>query len=90
MERSSEQKLGADLSVLFKLKKLILEFKPDVIHTHLSTVNYVALLQLLSFKRYRLSTVHNDAAEVIGPRKDLTGMAFEIRAHPSGDHLAGE
>lgn len=72
VERSSlNKKLGADLSVVFRLKKLIREFKPDVIHTHLSTVNYVALLQFLSFKKIRIvHTVHNDAAaEVIGSKE---------------------
>ena len=93
VERSSlNKKLGADLSVLFRLKKLIREFKPDVIHTHLSTVNYVALLQFLSFKK--IPSPHGaQRCCCRGDRfqgKDLTGMAFEIQAHPSCDHLAGE
>lgn len=87
LERSSlNKKLGADLRVLVRLKKLIREFKPDVIHTHLSTVNYVALLQFFSFKRIPVvHTVHNDAAaEVIGSmEKTLREWLLKFkRIHP--------
>ncbi len=50
---------GFDFGVIRELKKVIREFRPDVIHTHLYVVPYVLLAAPRKIKKYH--TVHNMA-----------------------------
>ncbi len=72
IERSFlDKQLGMDLRILWRLARLIRDFQPDIIHTHLRVVNYIALVQLFSWKKVPVvHTVHNHApAEVIGSKE---------------------
>ena len=57
-----DKKLGIDISIFKKLQKVINEFKPDIIHTHIRALNYLLPLLLFPGKSCKVvHTVHNDA-----------------------------
>lgn len=59
------KKLGLDFSIFWKIKNLIDEVKPDIINTHLASINYVMFNNLSSFLRNKkikyFHTIHTDA-----------------------------
>lgn len=58
-----DKKLGLDLSMVPKLKKIMQREKPDVVHTHLDVIKYaVAAARLCGIHRC-IHTVHNVAHE---------------------------
>jgi len=59
--QSVNKQLGLDFKILPKLYKLIREEKPDIIHTHMLTLNYILLIKLIIWKLKIVHTVHNDA-----------------------------
>jgi len=61
--RYLDKKLGLDLSMVPKLRKVMKQEKPDVVHTHLDVIKYaVAAAKLCGIKRC-VHTVHNVAHE---------------------------
>lgn len=69
------KKRGVDLSIISKLKKIINQFKPDVIQTHLYTVSYVLFAAPRNIIKYH--TVHNIAQrEATGMRRIINFFAF--------------
>ena len=57
-----DKKLGIDLPCVFRLRKVVREFGPDVIHTHLYALKYASLAKaFLHIKG--VHTVHNVAAK---------------------------
>ena len=52
---------GIDLSIFKKIKRLVLEINPDVIHTHLGALKYVVFA--LKNKYPIVHTVHNVASK---------------------------
>ena len=66
------KKKGFDFKLLFKLRKIIKQINPDVIHTHLTSFEYVYLASL--FSKYPIyHTVHNLA------EKEVNGSRFVLR-----------
>lgn len=59
---------GFDISVVNRLRSIIREFRPDVIHTHLYILLYVILAGGLRSKRKIFHTVHNVAEKEV-PKK---------------------
>lgn len=60
-----DKRPGLDLSMIKKLKKIIDEIKPDVIHTHMHTLKYTFFSLFLSKRKInKLHTIHNE------PQKD--------------------
>ena len=58
-----DKQLGLDLSMVPKLRKIMKQEKPDVVHTHLDVIKYaVAAARLCGIKRC-IHTVHNVAHE---------------------------
>ncbi len=57
---------GIDFGLFFRLKKLILKYKPDVVHTHLRGIVYCFLAYLKHTGIKFIHTVHNDAAKEAG------------------------
>lgn len=57
---SLNKNLGFSLKALFDLNKIIKEFKPDIIHSHLDTNKYL-LLNIPFVKGKYFHTIHNDA-----------------------------
>ena len=56
-----DKKLGLDLSMVSKLRKIMVQERPDVVHTHLDVIKYaVAAAKLAGVKRC-VHTVHNVA-----------------------------
>lgn len=64
---------GPDISLLFKIDKVIKEFKPVVIHTHLYTVRYVLFTSILNKIPVRVHTVHSISS------KELDKAGFVIQ-----------
>jgi len=60
------KKIGFDMKIIFKLFRIIKIIKPDLIHSHLSSLNY--LLFVIPFFRNVsfIHTVHNDAFKEAG------------------------
>ena len=56
-----EKKSGFDITVVFKLRKIIKEFKPDVIHSHTYSLKYAYFASRFVYKRKIVHTVHNIA-----------------------------
>ena len=69
---SFDKKLGFDLSVIIKLTRLIRKVSPDIVHTHMSAVEY-AFLSTLTYRKPRYyHTIHSDArAEVFSRGRRL-------------------
>ena len=66
-----DKKSGFDPSVIRKLKKVIKEERPDIIHTHLGGFEYAAFASFFSDVKI-IHTVHNVAkAECCGNRKKI-------------------
>lgn len=57
------KKLGIDLSMIQKLKQLFTEEKPDVIHTHINSIQYAIPAALLAKIPVCVHTVHNVASK---------------------------
>ncbi|WP_152617972.1 glycosyltransferase [Caldibacillus thermoamylovorans] len=59
-----DKKPGLDLSIIKKIKKVVQDFKPDVIHTHMYTIKYT-IFSVIGNKKVKLfHTIHNE------PEKD--------------------
>ena len=74
-----DKKSGLDLSMIKKIKKVIKEVQPDIIHTHRYVLEYV--YPALLFKKFKkikmIHTVHNIASkEVIKPLQLLQHHLF--------------
>ena len=59
------KKNGVDLSLLKKMRKIIKNFEPDVIHTHLAAVKY-AFMASVGLKKRLVHTVHSVAQQECG------------------------
>jgi len=59
--RYLDKKLGLDVSMVSKLKKIMLEEQPDVVHTHLDVIKYAAAAAKLAGVKKCVHTVHNVA-----------------------------
>jgi glycosyltransferase involved in cell wall biosynthesis len=81
-----DKKLGFDPKVILRLRKLIKEYRPDIIHTHLRVVNYLAIAKLMGgISQPIVHTVHNDAAQEVGSDKEQKFRHFLFksgRIHP--------
>lgn len=63
---SLNKKPGIDLSIPRKLKRLINDFRPDVVHTHVRAINYLFPLVLFTARRFKIvHTVHNEASKEV-------------------------
>lgn len=76
--RYLDKKLGLDVSMVPKLRRLFLEEKPDVVHTHLDVIKYAALAAKLAGVSKCVHTVHSVAEkEAGGPaQKAVNGFYF--------------
>lgn len=72
---SLDKKLGFDLSCIKRLRKLIKQIKPDVIHTHLYAVKY-AILATIGKKIKIVHTIHNIAQKEAGKKDRLFNGFF--------------
>lgn len=54
-----------DFSIVRKIHRIIKDFKPDIIHTHLFSLKYTVLATLFSKKKI-VHTVHNEAKKEVG------------------------
>lgn len=59
--RYLDKKLGLDLSMVPKLRKIMAEERPDAIHTHLDVIKYAVLAAKLAGVKKCVHTVHNVA-----------------------------
>ncbi len=55
------KKSGFDISLFFRMRKLISAEKPDIVHTHLSGIVYTFLSYCFASKTKFIHTVHSDA-----------------------------
>ena len=58
---SMDKKAGPDINLFFKLPKLILKLRPDIVHTHLGAIVYNILSPLIFSKAKYFHTIHNTA-----------------------------
>lgn len=56
-----DKKLGLDLSMVSKLKRIMKQECPDVVHTHLDVIKYAVAAAKLAGIRHCVHTVHNVA-----------------------------
>lgn len=60
------KKSGLDLSMVSKLKRVMKEEKPDVVHSHNNTMQYAVLAAMLAKIKCRVHTVHSVAQQELG------------------------
>ena len=58
---SMDKRMGFDMSLLFRLWRLIKKEKPDVVHTHLNGIIYISLPAAINRRVVYCHTVHNTA-----------------------------
>lgn len=58
---SMDKRMGFDMSLLFRLWRLIKKEKPDVVHTHLNGIIYISLSAAINRRVVYCHTVHNTA-----------------------------
>lgn len=59
--RYINKKPGLDFSIIGKIRKILLQEKPEIIHTHLYVLQYVFFASLMTTVKVRIHTVHNIA-----------------------------
>lgn len=64
-----DKKQGLNISVIFKLIKIMREEKPDVVHSHLYSAKYAHIAAIISKVKKRVHTIHN-IAEKDGGKQD--------------------
>lgn len=69
------KKGGLDASVLTKLRKIIREYSPDVIHTHIGALKY-AFLASVGMKTQVVHTVHSVAQQECGRVPQILNKLF--------------
>lgn len=62
-----DKKKGIDFSIIFKIKKIINDFKPDIIHTHRYCLEYAyPAIKISKYKKTKIvHTVHNVATKEV-------------------------
>ena len=81
-----DKKPGPDFSMVKKLRKVIREFKPDVIHTHLDCVKYAYPAGSKEGVKRFIHTVHNIASkEAFIYLYEYKGIEF-IKEHYDIEH----
>lgn len=78
--RYLDKKLGLDLSMVPKLRRIFREEKPDVVHTHLDVIKYATLAAKLAGVPKCVHTVHNLAEKEAEGRvqKIINGTYFRL------------
>ena len=66
---SLSKKKGFDFKLIFKLRSQIININPDIIHTHLRSINYVALSTFLT-KYVIVHTEHTDVYKEVKSYKE--------------------
>lgn len=66
-----DKKLGLDVSMVGKLQKIMTQFQPDVVHTHLNIIKYAALAAKLAGVKRCVHTVHNVADKEAESRSQM-------------------
>lgn len=61
------KKRGLDISMIGKMRRIFMEEKPEVIHTHLYTMKYAIPAAILSGVKKRIHTIHSVAQKENGP-----------------------
>jgi glycosyltransferase involved in cell wall biosynthesis len=69
------KKGGFDFSVLTKLRKIIKEYSPDVIHTHLAAIKY-AFIASIGLKKHIVHTIHSVAQQECGRFSRILNKIF--------------
>lgn len=59
--RYLDKKLGLDLSMVCKIKKILKETKAEVVHTHRNCAQYAVPAAILAGVKHRVHTIHNIA-----------------------------
>lgn len=75
-----DKKLGLDVSMVGKLRKIMMQFQPDVVHTHLNIIKYAALAAKLAGVKRCVHTVHNVADKEAESRSQMliNGTYFRL------------
>lgn len=63
---SMDKRMGFDISLLFRLWRLIKKEKPDVVHTHLNGIIYISLSAAINRRVVYCHTVHTTADKEAG------------------------
>lgn len=69
------KKLGMDFRVIYRIRKQLIQFKPDIIHTHLNTLKYVVAANI-GLKGRIVHTIHSVAHRVSGNTEKILNKFF--------------
>ena len=75
-----DKKLGLDLSMIPKLRKIMKQEQPDAVHTHLDVIKYAVAAAKLAGIKHCVHTVHNVAEQEAEGRlqKIINGFYFHM------------
>lgn len=76
---SMNKHMGIDLKIFFKLYRLILQERPNVVHTHLRCITYTILAFTLLRKVKFIHTVHNDAYKEASDKLSIWCRSFAFK-----------
>lgn len=79
--KSLNKKTGFDISLIRKIQKVISEFKPDVIHSHIRAFDYLFMLKFRNPKIKFVHTVHSDAEKEAGGSIDRIFRKIAFKAN---------
>ena len=83
-----DKRKGFDLSILFKLKKLLIDLQPDAVHTHLPILHYTGLLCFMLKIPVRIHTVHNLAQYEAGKlQRTFETFCFRMRINKQTEEI---
>ena len=78
---SLNKKKGIDIGLFVRVCKLIRRERPDIVHTHLRAILYIALA-LVSYKKPKyFHTVHNDAKKEAGDKISTLLRKYLFKTH---------
>lgn len=67
--KHTSKKLGFDIKIFYRLYQVIKDVNPEVVHTHLSVINYLILSVLFLGKKVKfVHTLHSDASKLVKNR----------------------
>ena len=75
------KKPGLDLSVIFKIRKILKKIKPDVVHTHRYCAQYAIPAAIVARVKRRVHTVHNVAKKENGKMARRLNKFFFKHCH---------
>ena len=75
------KKMGADITIILKLIRVLKKYKPDVVHTHLYASKYAQIAAVLTKVKTKVHTIHNIAGKDGGKADQIINRILRKTFH---------